>query len=246
MIDYPVRLQVYMAKSGCGSRRHCETLIEAGRVMVNMQRVTTLGTKVDEDDVVMVDGQTIEPVNRYFYFALNKPRGYVSTNYDPNERNFARDLLDIPQKPLLFNVGRLDKDSSGLLLFTNDGELTQKLSHPSYEVEKEYLVSASRPIAREDLEEMRRGVYLPDNRLAYRIRRFEILGSKWTRIILTEGKNREIRKLLEYFDYRVVELIRVRVGPVELGDLKTGHWRRLTAEEVRLLRTEPDRKRRQR
>ena len=128
MIDYPVRLQVYMAKSGCGSRRHCETLIEAGRVMVNMQRVTTLGTKVDEDDVVMVDGQTIEPVNRFFYFALNKPRGYVSTNYDPNEQNFARDLLDIPQKPLLFNVGRLDKDSSGLLLFTNDGELTQKLS----------------------------------------------------------------------------------------------------------------------
>ncbi len=243
MIEYPVRLQVYMAKSGCGSRRHCETLIEAGRVMVNMKRVTTLGTKVNEDDVVMVDGRTIEPVDRYFYFALNKPRGYVSTNYDPNERNFARDLLDIPQKPLLFNVGRLDKDSVGLLLFTNDGGLAQKLSHPSYEVEKEYLVNASRPIAREDLEAMRRGVYLPDNRLAYRIRRFEILSSKWTRIILTEGKNREIRKLLEYFDYRVVELIRVRVGPIELGDLKTGHWRRLTSEEVRQLHDEKGQKR---
>ncbi len=243
MIEYPVRLQVYMAKSGCGSRRHCETLIAAGRVMVNMQRVTTLGTKVTEDDVVMVDGRTIEPVEQYFYFALNKPRGYVSTNYDPNERNFARDLLDVPQKPLLFSIGRLDKDSSGLLLFTNDGELTQKLSHPSHEVEKEYLVSASRPIAREDLEAMRRGVYLPDNRLAYRIHRFEILGSRWTRIILTEGKNREIRKLLEHFDYRVLDLIRVRVGPVELGELKTGHWRRLTSDEVRRLQDEKGQKR---
>ncbi|MGI6436937.1 MAG: pseudouridine synthase [Sphaerochaeta sp.] len=243
MIEYPVRLQVYMAKSGCGSRRHCETLIAAGRVTVNMQRVTTLGTKVNEDDVVMVDGRTIEPVEQYFYFALNKPRGYVSTNYDPNERNFARDLLDVPQKPLLFSIGRLDKDSSGLLLFTNDGELTQKLSHPSHEVEKEYLVSASRPIAREDLEAMRRGVYLPDNRLAYRIHRFEILGSRWTRVILTEGKNREIRKLLEHFDYRVLDLIRVRVGPVELGELKTGHWRRLTSDEVRRLHDEKGQKR---
>src|SRR5690554_1378340 len=154
MIDYPVRLQLYLAKSGCGSRRFCETLIEAGRVTVNMKKVTTLGTKVDEDDVVMLDGQTVEPVDQRYYFALNKPRGYVSTNYDPNEQNFARDLIDIPQKNLLFNIGRLDKDSSGLLLFTNDGKLGQMLTHPSYEIEKEYLVSAHRPIARGDLEEM--------------------------------------------------------------------------------------------
>lgn len=232
MIDYPVRLQLYLAKSGCGSRRFCETLIEAGRVTVNMKKVTTLGTKVDEDDVVMLDGQTVEPVDQRYYFALNKPRGYVSTNYDPNERNFARDLIDIPQKNLLFNIGRLDKDSSGLLLFTNDGKLGQMLTHPSYEIEKEYLVSAHRPIARGDLEEMHKGVYLPDNRLPYRIHRFETLGPKWVRIILTEGKNREIRKLLEHFDYRVIELIRVRIGPVELGELKAGHWRRLTKTEV--------------
>ena len=119
----------------------------------------------------MVDGRTIEPVEQYFYFALNKPRGYVSTNYDPNERNFARDLLDVPQKPLLFSIGRLDKDSSGLLLFTNDGELTQKLSHPSHEVEKEYLVSASRPIAREDLET---GSISARQSASLRIHRFEI------------------------------------------------------------------------
>ncbi|MFA7559270.1 MAG: pseudouridine synthase [Sphaerochaeta sp.] len=238
MIDYPARLQVYMAKSGCGSRRYCETLIEAGRVTVNTKRVTTLGTKVEKEDVVMVDGQLVEPVEARYYIALNKPRGYVSTNYDPNERNFARDLIAIEQKNLLFSVGRLDKDSSGLLLFTNDGELAQKLTHPSYEVEKEYFVQANRPIARRDLEDMLRGVYLPDDRLPYRIARFEILGPKWTRIILTEGKNREIRKLLEYFDYRVIELIRVRLGSIELGNLKTGHWRQLTKGEVQQLQRE--------
>ena len=120
-IEYPVRLQSYLAKSGMGSRRSCESLITEGRVRVNNKVVTELGTKVNEDDIVYVDDVLAEPAERTYYFALNKPRGFVCTNHDPNETAYARDLIDIPERNLLFNVGRLDKDSQGLIIFTNDG-----------------------------------------------------------------------------------------------------------------------------
>lgn len=147
-LEYPIRLQAYMAKSGCGSRRFCETLITAGRVTINTKRVTELGTKVNEEDVVMVDDQLVEPADRTYYYALYKPRGYVCTNYDPNEKLYARDLIDIADKNLLFHIGRLDKESSGLILFTNDGDVAQKVMHPSREIEKEYLVSCSTEVRR--------------------------------------------------------------------------------------------------
>ncbi|MBR2282540.1 MAG: rRNA pseudouridine synthase, partial [Spirochaetales bacterium] len=121
-IEYPIRLQSYLAKCGVGSRRGCETLITEGRVSVNNRIVLELGTKVNEDDIVYVDDVLAEPAEQTLYFALNKPRGFVCTNHDPNETAYARDLIDIPERNLLFNVGRLDKDSQGLILFTNDGD----------------------------------------------------------------------------------------------------------------------------
>lgn len=230
-LEYPIRLQSYLAKSGCGSRRSCEQLISSGRVKVNTKRVTELGTKVDEEDVVQVDDQLVEPSDRTYYFALNKPKGYVCTNYDPNEDRYARDLIDIPDRNLLFHIGRLDKESTGLILFTNDGDVAQKIMHPSNEIEKEYLVNTDDTIKREDMEEALRGVYI-DIPKPYRIRRFELQTKRWARIVLTEGKNREIRKIFSYYGYDVKQLIRVRIGCIELGDLKPGEYRQLTKDEV--------------
>jgi 23S rRNA pseudouridine2605 synthase len=230
-LQYPIRLQVYLAKSGAGSRRSCEGLITAGRVTVNTRRVTELGTKVNEDDVVMVDDLLVEPSDRTYYYALNKPKGYVCTNYDPNESLYARDLIDIPDKNLLFHIGRLDKESTGLILFTNDGDVAQKIMHPSKQIEKEYMVNCSSEVRREDLEEALRGIYI-DIKQPYRIKRFEIMTKQWVRIVLTEGKNREIRKIFSYYGYEVKQLIRTRIGCIELGNLKIGDFRPVSNAEI--------------
>ena len=146
MIEYPVRLQVYLAKCGVGSRRSCETLISEGHVSVNNKIIREMGVKINTEDIVQVDLETVEPNEKLYYFALNKPRGYVCTNYDPNEDRYARSLITIRDQHLLFNVGRLDKDSLGLMLFTNDGDFAQKVTHPKFEIEKEYLVHTSQDI----------------------------------------------------------------------------------------------------
>ncbi|HKL60077.1 MAG TPA: pseudouridine synthase [Sphaerochaeta sp.] len=233
-LEYPIRLQVYMAKSGCGSRRFCETLITAGRVTVNTKRATELGTKVEADDVVMLDDELIEPSDKTYYYALNKPKGYICTNYDPNEKLYARDLITIADKNLLFNIGRLDKESTGLVLFTNDGDVAQKIMHPSEQIEKEYMVNCSTEVSRGDLEDALKGVYI-DIPQPYRIKRFEILSKRWVRIVLTEGKNREIRKIFSYFGYDVKQLIRVRIGNLELLDLPIGQFRVVTASEIQTM-----------
>ncbi|MDY0290364.1 MAG: pseudouridine synthase [Sphaerochaeta sp.] len=233
-LEYPIRLQAYMAKSGCGSRRFCETLITAGRVTVNTKRITELGTKVEADDVVMVDDELVEPSDRTYYYALNKPKGFVCTNYDPNEKLYARDLITIADKNLLFNIGRLDKESTGLVLFTNDGDVAQKIMHPSEQIEKEYMVNCSTEVRRVDLEDALKGVYI-DIPQPYRIKRFEILTKRWVRIVLTEGKNREIRKIFSYFGYDVKQLIRVRIGNIELGELPLGQFRQVTASEIQTM-----------
>ncbi len=235
-VEYPIRLQVYMAKSGCGSRRFCETLITAGRVTVNTKRVTELGSKVEADDVVMVDDELIEPSDKTYYYALNKPKGYVCTNYDPNEKLYARDLITIKDQNLLFNIGRLDKESTGLVLFTNDGDVAQKIMHPSEQIEKEYMVNCSTEVNRTDLEDALKGVYI-DIPQPYRIKRFEILSKRWVRIVLTEGKNREIRKIFSYFGYDVKQLIRVRIGNIELQDLPIGQFRQVSAAEIQTMLT---------
>lgn len=230
---FPMRLQAYMAKCGVGSRRACEELIAQGRVMVNNKTVREMGVKVNEGDVVQVDTETIELEDKLYYIALNKPRGYVCTNYDPNETKYARDLIDIRDNSLLFNVGRLDKDSTGLIIFTNDGDFANKMMHPRYQVEKEYIVKLDRPVVIDDLARAIRGIYI-DIPKPYKILRYDLIPQtrQYVRVTLIEGKNREIRKIFSYLGYDVKSLTRIRVGCVELDDLKPGEYRNLTREEI--------------
>ena len=226
-IEYPIRLQSYLAKCGVGSRRGCETLITEGRVMVNNKVVMELGTKVNENDIVYVDDVLAEPEERSYYFALNKPRGFVCTNYDPNEKAYARDLIDIPERNLLFNVGRLDKDSQGLIIFTNDGDLANLVMHPSSQIEKEYIVRVDQDIIKKDMDDAYRGLIKP-----YRIKSYNLISKREVSVVLTEGKNREIRNLFALMGYEVKKLTRIRIGRIHLDDLPTGQYRKLTKAEV--------------
>lgn len=233
MSDYPMRLQAYLAKCGVASRRGSEELIAAGRVMVNNVTIKEMGVKVTESDIVQVDGETVEPAEKLYYIALNKPRGYVCTNYDPNETMYARDLISMRDNNLLFNVGRLDKESSGLILFTNDGQFANSMMHPRYEIEKEYLVKIDRPVSIEDLNKALDGLYI-DIPKPYRIKRYDFVPRTklFIKVTLTEGKNREIRKIFSFLGYDVKSLTRIRIGCVELGDLEVGEWRNLKKEEI--------------
>ncbi len=233
MNDFPMRLQAYLAKCGVASRRASEDLIRAGRVMVNNKRITEMGFKVNEDDIVQVDGETVEISEKLYYIALNKPKGYICSNYDPNEERFARDLIAMRDRDLLFNVGRLDKESSGLLLFTNDGKFANAMMHPRYQVEKEYIVKLDRSVEIEDLNRALDGIYI-DMPTPYRIKRYDFMPrtKQYIRITLTEGKNREIRKIFSFLGYDVKSLVRIRIGCVELGDLEVGDWRNLKSEEI--------------
>lgn len=229
-IEYPIRLQSYLAKCGVGSRRGCEELIASGRVKVNNKRVTEMGIKVNEEDIVYVDDVLAEPEEKSYYYILNKPKGFVCTNYDPNETAYARNLLDVPERNLLFNVGRLDKDSQGLIIFTNDGDFANLIMHPSSQIEKEYIVRTDIDILKKDLDDAYRGLIRP-----YRIKSYKLIGKKDASVVLTEGKNREIRNLFVAMGYEVKKLIRVRIGKVELGELAPGKYRKLTKAEVNSL-----------
>lgn len=230
-VEFPIRLQSYLAKCGIGSRRFCETLIQSGRVKVNGKRVAELGTKVEKDDAVFVDDVPAQLEERDYYFALNKPRGFVCTNYDPNETAYARDLIDIEDNNVLFNVGRLDKDSQGLIFFTNDGDWANTIAHPSSQTEKEYLVRTDKDLLKKDLDDAYRGLIRP-----YRIKSYNLVDKREVRIVLTEGKNREIRNLFELMGYEVKRLTRLRIGTVELKDLPVGKYRKLSPAEVKSFR----------
>lgn len=231
----PVRLQKYLASCGLGSRRSCETLISEGRVMVNNEVISQPGSKVSADDVVLVDRKRVTPV-RPLYFMLNKPVGYICSNADRHHELFARDLIDIEDKEALFHVGRLDKDSSGLILYTNDGELAQMVTHPSYRMEKEYHVRLDRPVNRPAslCRTILSGVRAPEE--TYRTKSIRFTSDRECVMVLTEGKNREIRNLFSLLGYRVAALKRVRVGRLLLGELPTGSYRTLTPEEIRSLK----------
>ncbi|NCB01360.1 MAG: rRNA pseudouridine synthase [Spirochaetia bacterium] len=233
-IEYPIRLQSFLAKSGLGSRRACEQLIIEGRVTINLQKVTEMGVKVNADDVVMVDDVLAEASDKTLYYALNKPKGYVCTNYDPNETQYARDLIEIADKNLLFHVGRLDKESSGLILYTNDGDVAQKITHPSFEVEKEYAVLTREPLRVEDLQQATKGIFI-DSQKPYTIKSFTINTKKWAYVTLTEGRNRELRKIFTYLGYTIVQLVRLRIGNITLGTLKEGQFRPVSKHEINQL-----------
>jgi 23S rRNA pseudouridine2605 synthase len=231
------RLHKFLSRAGVASRRKCEELIAAGRVRVNGETVSLPGSTVDpEHDRVEVDGQPVALPKQHVYWLLNKPAGYVSTVHDPQGRPTVLDLLNQEQR--LYPVGRLDQDSEGLLLLTDDGDLTQRLTHPSYEHEKEYQVLVEGRLAQKALQRLRAGVELEDGLTCpadVTVMRTEA-GGTWLRFVIHEGRKRQLRRMCEAVGHPVRRLIRVRMGPLTLGDLRPGQCRSLTARERTQLR----------
>ncbi len=231
-----VRLQKVLAAAGLGSRRSCEELISEGRVEVDRQVVKKLGTKGNPDEQeIKVDGQQIaRPTMRYYI--LNKPAGVLCTNNDPAGRIRVLDLIGDANH--LFTIGRLDRSSEGLIIITNDGELANRIAHPSYEVSKVYLVRVAGDMRRADLAEIREGVYLSDGKAHVESIRIKTHRKNTTdlEMVLCEGKNREIRRVLARVRHKVLMLKRVAIGPIRLADLPEGAYRELTYREVSALK----------
>jgi len=229
-----VRLQKVMAAAGVGSRRACEELIAAGRVSVNGETVQEQGLRVDPEQVVVrVDGLRVTTSSRAVHLALNKPRGMVTTMTDPEGRPTVGELL-VGRKDRLFHVGRLDAETEGLLLLTNDGELAHRLTHPSYRVPKTYLAEVVGPVARDVGRRLREGVELDDG--PARVDAFRLVDSHANRvlveIVLHEGRKHVVRRLLSAVGHPVQQLVRTSVGPVHLGDQRAGKMRALTPQEL--------------
>lgn len=225
-----IRLQAFLAHCGVASRRASEKIILDGRVSVNGNVVNELGTKVLPTDKVQVDGKEIHLEKSKRYVLLNKPLGYVCSQSDEKGRPVAVDLLKDKYKERLYNVGRLDMFSHGAIIFTNDGDFAAKLSHPSAEIEKEYIVETSLPLPRFLAEDFRHGIRI-DN-VFYKAKDAEEINSHKMRVVLVEGKNREIRRVFESYDAAIRNLVRVRIGNVQLGNLKDGESRDLTKSEI--------------
>ena len=223
-----MRLQKFLSGAGICSRRKGEEYIKAGWVKVNGKIVTELGVKVDPDkDLVEVDRDAIQSDTAPIYIALNKPKGYVSSCYQQNEK-IVLDLLDISER--VYPIGRLDKDSTGLLLLTNDGHLHHRLSHPSFNHEKVYKVTVAKPLPEGALRKLADG--LPMMGTQTRPARVKRISARRFRIILREGKNRQIRRMVRKVGNQVVDLKRIRIANIKLGRLPIGHWRHLTKNEI--------------
>ncbi len=235
-----MRLQKYLALCGVASRRASEKLISEGHVQVNGQTVTEMGIQIDEvTDVIAVAGNVVHPEEEKHYLAYNKPMGEVTTVSDPEGRSTVMDRFrDYPVR--LFPVGRLDYDSEGLLLLTNDGELMNHLLHPSHEVEKEYLVKVSNQVTEEEIRRLRAGVTLDDGRMTspatVRLIRREAFDTVLL-VSIHEGRNRQVRRMFSAIGHEVVSLKRTGFATIRLNDLPRGQWRRLTDLEVQKLKS---------
>jgi 23S rRNA pseudouridine2605 synthase len=229
------RLQKALARAGIASRRKAEEMIRAGRVQINGVIVTEMGQQVEAQDRILVDGRPLQTPPAHLYIMLNKPRGVLSTARDEHGRQTVLDL--VPHRERLFPVGRLDRESEGLILLTNDGELTQRLTHPRYEHEKEYRVLVRGTPSAEALRRLRAGLILEDGTV--RADDVEVMqggGTSLLRIVIHEGRKHLVRRMCEALGYPALRLIRVRMGPLELGPLAPGRHRALTVEEIGKLR----------
>ncbi len=230
------RLHKLMARQGVASLRACERLIAEGRVQVNGQVVTTPGALAMPDDEIRVDGKLVESPRDLRYFVLNKPRGVVSTASDELGRETVLDL--VPARERLYPVGRLDRDSEGLMLLTNDGTLAERLMHPRYGAHKQYRVEIEGPVTQDQLNQLRAGVRLSDG--LSRPLRAELLRSTSARstllVTMGEGRNRQVRRTLEALGLRVITLARLKLGPLDLRGLGSGRSRELSPKEVNELR----------
>ena len=226
-----IRIQKYLSSAGICSRRKAESFIREGRVRLNGEILTVLGTKIDpHKDRIEVDGKLVGAPAQKIYIALNKPKGYVTSCDHPGQA-LVVDLVDLPDR--IYPIGRLDKDSVGLLLLTNDGRLHHRLSHPSFDHEKAYEVTVEHPIADGVLSHLSRGVLLKGRKT--RPAHVERLSGRRFRIVLKEGRNRQIRRMVSKMGHKVLRLKRIRVANIRLGNLPTGAWRYLTTAEKKAL-----------
>ena len=232
-----MRLNRFLAAAGVGSRRHCDQLIADGRVTINGRVCTDFSVQPEESDHVKVGSKLVHGQQK-LYLMLHKPAGFVSTRTDPNAHDTIFDLLP-PKFPRLFNIGRLDTQTEGLLLLTNDGDLTQRLTHPRYKVEKEYEVTLDRPWEPALAAKLLAGIMLDGQRA--KMAKVQAIRLTRVRVVLHQGINRQIRRMFYELGFEVKRLIRVRVGHLRLGDLPKGHWRPLTKSELKSLTPTPSR-----
>jgi len=232
-----IRLQVFLSHAGVASRRAAEEIIAQGRVSVNGITITSQGSKVADGDVVLLDGKPVQPESRLLYLALNKPSGYICSSSDPQGRPLALSLLPSSIGERLYSVGRLDFLSCGLIFFTNDGNFAGRFGHPGSGLEKEYIVEASGPIPDTAVEAFNSGITIEGEH--YKAKYAEKTGWKTMRIVLVEGKNREIRRVFSHFHLHPTLLRRIRIGNVLLGSLPEGAARPLTEKELADLRQNP-------
>ena len=225
-----MRLQVFMAKSGIASRRKSESLITDGYVTVNGKIITEMGYKVSTADRITYKGQIIHLTKNKIYLALNKPPLYLCSNSDPQDRNLAIDLIKNDFQDRLYNVGRLDYLSTGLIFFTNDGDFTKIVAHPSSGIEKEYIVESKQVIEEKFLIEFLAGVTIEGER--YKLHSYKYKTKYKVKLVLMEGKNREIRRFFQSRNLKVKKLHRVKIGIVELENIPSGSYRYLTDKEV--------------
>lgn len=226
------KLHKVLARAGYGSRRSCELLIEQGRVLVNGTKAQ-VGLRVEiESDEVAVDGKIVGVHPDLVYFLLNKPAGFISSVADPQGRPTVVDL--VPRDTRVYPIGRLDLDSEGLLILTNDGDLTNLVAHPTHGVEKEYLVNLDRYITERNANKLRNGIVLEDGITAPA--KVTKLSETLIRISIHEGRNRQVRRMCEELGYKVLRLVRIRIGPIRDSSLRQGEWRALELDEIIALR----------
>lgn len=233
------RLQKYMARCGVASRRKCEDIILSGRVFINNEKIDSMGAKVNPNvDIVKIDGKVIQPEEKKHYIMLNKPKGVITSVKDEKDRKTVLDLIDIEER--IYPIGRLDYDTSGLLLLTNDGEIYNKIMHPSKEVPKGYLALIEGELTEEEIYKFCNGVDIGDYITAkakLRVLNYNGVNSKVV-VTIHEGKNRQVRRMFDAIEHRVKELKRISLGQLKLNeDLKLGKWRDLTEEELEYLRS---------
>ena len=235
-MEYEMRLQKYLAQCNVASRRAAEQFITDGRVRVNGKVVTELGTKVCEGDFVEVDGSPVYAEKKKYYIMLNKPEGFVTTASDENGRSTVLDLID-DIDARLYPVGRLDINTEGLLLLSNDGDFTLKVTHPRHKLDKTYRVIVSGIPNHFEIEKLERGVYIDGKRTAPAKAKLLSADKQNGLIELTihEGRNRQVRKMMEAIGYKVLYLQRVAIGNIVLGNLPLGKWRHLNPNEVKYL-----------
>ncbi len=220
------RLQKIIAQSGLCSRRSAEKLIAQGKVTIN-NKIAKLGDKATNQDIIKVENKIIKSQEEKIYIALNKPASYTTTNKDRFAEKKVIDLINIPQR--IFPVGRLDKDTEGLIFLTNDGNWTNKITHPKFEKEKEYYVELNKILKKEILNEINKGFTLEDGYIKPLVK---IISNKSYLIIIHEGKNRIVKRIFRNFGYHVKRLVRVRIGKFELGDLESGRWKYIKPNSI--------------